>query len=223
MRYLNITARPPPAVRPALFELFATGDTIEETRLLDWTLDSNGGPTALYAIDGEVTSFVRRARDIDALSSLDVESIDEDTFYALATIDPTGVPLLQRLLSSLTRPGLVVVTPVVYRDGAVSTGMVGGSAVLQQTIDTFSERIDVEIREVGAVPTLQGPPLSVLSERQRQALEVALDIGYYDRPGEATHEDIARHLECAPSTASEHLKKAEAKLIRSTFDRTRYG
>lgn len=223
MRYLNLTARPSAAVRPQLFDLIAGGEIVAETRLLDWNLGSSGSPTVLYAIDGAPSRFNRRARAIDAVSSIDIESIDEETFYALATIDPAGVPLLQRLLSILTRSGLVVVTPVVYRDNQVSAGLVGRSDALQQTVDTFPESVDVDIREVGAVPALRGPRMTVLSDRQRQALEVALDIGYYDRSGEATHEDIAEQLECAPSTASEHLKKAEAKLVKSTIDRSHRG
>ena len=30
---------------------------------------------------------------------------------------------------------------------------------------------------------------------------------------EATHADVAERLGCAPGTASEHLRKAEAKLV----------
>ena len=41
----------------------------------------------------------------------------------------------------------------------------------------------------------------------------ARDLGYYDLPREATHADVAERLGCAPGTASEHLRKAEAKLV----------
>jgi predicted DNA binding protein len=57
----------------------------------------------------------------------------------------------------------------------------------------------------------------VLSDRQREAVRAALDIGYYDQPRGATHEDVAAALDCAPSTASEHLRKAEAELVRAAM------
>jgi predicted DNA binding protein len=55
----------------------------------------------------------------------------------------------------------------------------------------------------------------MLSDRQREALEVAVELGYYDTPREATHTDIAAELDCAPNTASDHLQKGEAKLVRA--------
>ena len=44
-----------------------------------------------------------------------------------------------------------------------------------------------------------------------------LDLGYYDQPHEAPHEAIAETLDCAPSTASNHLQKAEAGLVRAVI------
>jgi predicted DNA binding protein len=43
-------------------------------------------------------------------------------------------------------------------------------------------------------------------------------LGYYETPREATHEDVAAELECAPNTATEHLQKGEAKLVASGLD-----
>jgi predicted DNA binding protein len=56
-----------------------------------------------------------------------------------------------------------------------------------------------------------------LTERQREALTAAVTHGYYDIPREADHEDVAAAMDCAPSTASEHLRKAEAMVMTSLF------
>lgn len=53
----------------------------------------------------------------------------------------------------------------------------------------------------------------MLSDRQREALLAALDLGYYEHPRAATQEDIASRLGCEANTASEHLQKAEAKVL----------
>ncbi|NEU57192.1 helix-turn-helix domain-containing protein [Halorussus sp. MSC15.2] len=55
------------------------------------------------------------------------------------------------------------------------------------------------------------------TERQQEAVETAVAVGYYDVPRTATHEDVAAELACAPSTASEHLRKAESKVLQSRF------
>lgn len=57
---------------------------------------------------------------------------------------------------------------------------------------------------------------ATLSDRQREAVEAGLALGYYEVPREASHEDVAEAIDCAPSTAAEHRRKAEAKLLRST-------
>lgn len=62
-------------------------------------------------------------------------------------------------------------------------------------------------------PSADVNPATTLSERQREALRAALELGYYDTPREATHADVAAELDCAPNTASEHLQKGEAKLV----------
>ncbi|MFC6874642.1 helix-turn-helix domain-containing protein [Halobellus marinus] len=57
-------------------------------------------------------------------------------------------------------------------------------------------------------------PATTLSDRQQEALQTAVELGYYDTPREDTHADVADELGCAPNTASEHLQKGEAKLVR---------
>mgnify|MGYP002276742734 CR=1 FL=1 len=58
-------------------------------------------------------------------------------------------------------------------------------------------------------------PTARLTDRQREAVEAGLDLGYYDVPRTTDHEAVADALGCAPSTAAEHLRKAESKLLRA--------
>jgi predicted DNA binding protein len=64
-------------------------------------------------------------------------------------------------------------------------------------------------------PAAPGILESLLSERQREAIAVAVDRGYYEIPRQMSHEDVAAAVDCAPSTAAEHLRKAESKLLQS--------
>jgi predicted DNA binding protein len=52
-----------------------------------------------------------------------------------------------------------------------------------------------------------------LTPRQREVLETAYEIGYFERPREANASDVATRLGLDPSTVSEHLVAAEAKLF----------
>ncbi|MFC6732033.1 helix-turn-helix domain-containing protein [Haladaptatus sp. GCM10025893] len=54
---------------------------------------------------------------------------------------------------------------------------------------------------------------AALTSRQREVLDVALDLGYYENPRAATHADIAAEFDCAAGTVGEHLRKAEGAVL----------
>lgn len=67
-----------------------------------------------------------------------------------------------------------------------------------------------------------GDPVTVdrdkLTARQRQVLETALEMGYYEYPRAANASEVAEELDVSPSTAVEHLTLAEAKLFDDAFE-----
>jgi len=54
----------------------------------------------------------------------------------------------------------------------------------------------------------------ILPERQTVVLNMALSMGYYDRPRQCTQRDIAESLHVKQATVSEHLQSAEATIIK---------
>jgi hypothetical protein len=50
---------------------------------------------------------------------------------------------------------------------------------------------------------------------------VAVELGYYDTPREATHADIAEALGCAPNTAAITFRKARQNASGSDWLRSR--
>lgn len=75
----------------------------------------------------------------------------------------------------------------------------------------------VTVEEVGGNRVATDSVVDALSLRQREAIEAALAIGYYDVPREATLEDVAGEIESARATAAEHLRKAESNLVSALF------
>ncbi len=62
--------------------------------------------------------------------------------------------------------------------------------------------------------------LSVLTEKQREAVELAMERGYYDRCADACMESMADELGISKSALSRRLKSAEAKLMLELIDRS---
>lgn len=54
-----------------------------------------------------------------------------------------------------------------------------------------------------------------LTDRQREVLELAHELGYFDHPKRANKGDIAAELGVTTSTVSEHLSMAQRKLMES--------
>lgn len=54
---------------------------------------------------------------------------------------------------------------------------------------------------------------TALTERQREVLLTALNLGFYEVPREASTDDVAEELGLNPATVSEHLQRAERNLL----------
>lgn len=61
--------------------------------------------------------------------------------------------------------------------------------------------------------------LDILTDKQREALTLALEEGYYERPRKSDLGDLADGLAISKSAVSQRLRTAETKLIKSAFQR----
>ncbi|MFC6965098.1 helix-turn-helix domain-containing protein [Halocatena marina] len=60
--------------------------------------------------------------------------------------------------------------------------------------------------------------VSTLTERQRDVLTATADVGYYDVPRRGTADDVADTVGCAASTASDHLRKIETRILSTPLE-----
>jgi predicted DNA binding protein len=217
VKQLRVTARVDPDRAPAFFDLLANSPEVTETRLLDWNTTADRD-TVLYAIRGDSTRFAEAAPEAPAVASVETAAAGSEWTHALVEIRTSETETFDAVRRARTRPGLVVRKPIVYRDGAMEFRVVGDPAPLQAALEAAPEGVDVEVEAVGRLRGAPHAPAATLSDRQREAVEAALAAGYYDQPRGATHEDVATALGCAPATASDHLQKAEAKLVRAALD-----
>jgi len=218
MKHLQITSRPDPDRAPTFFRVLADSEHVTEARAVDWNMAAPERETLLYAIDGDPVPFREAALDTAGIESVELSAVDAPTSHALVRAEPAAIPLFSAIAEALARTGLIVRKPVVYRDGTAHAHVVGDPEPLQAALDAAPPGVDVRIDEIGTYPCARATPGTSLSDRQREAVDVALELGYYDQPRGATHEDVAAELDCAPATASDHLQKAEAKLIRAGVD-----
>lgn len=223
MQRVRLRATPRAGYPHPLFEFIVDPPGGGETRLLDWNLANGSRPTALLEIEGDRAAIAARIESMPDVVAADLHSTGAGPVYCFLRADPDPDSPMGRLFDALTSEGLIVVKPVRYADGSVHATWVGEPAVLQAAIEALPDAVEVEIEAIGGMSGAGTSILDALSARQREALEAAIAVGYYEQPRAATHEDVAAELGCAPSTASEHLLKAESKLVRAAFDRAGAG
>ena len=54
-----------------------------------------------------------------------------------------------------------------------------------------------------------------LTDRQREVLQTAYDMGYFDHPKRANASEVAAALDISPSTFTEHLAVAQQKILEA--------
>ncbi|RLM63408.1 DNA-binding protein [Halorubrum sp. Atlit-26R] len=218
VKQLQVTVHVDDNHAPEFFELLADSPAIAEARLVDWSMAASEQSTLLYTVDGDPTTFAERAANTAGIDSVELSDTTQGKTYVLVVIRPLETPLFAAIHRASTQAGLIVRKPIVYRDGTMSARVVGDAGALQRALDAAPDGLEVQIDEISQLKSYADDPVVSLSDRQREAVAVAFELGYYNQPRGATHEDIAAKLDCAPPTASDHLQKAEANIVCAVMD-----
>ncbi|MDB2270247.1 helix-turn-helix domain-containing protein [Halorubrum ezzemoulense] len=122
----------------------------------------------------------------------------------------------RRYREALDRDAVLVVPPVELRsDRTVRQTLVGRSDALSAVVEALPAAVDVEVLRTGTYDRSLGVRPS---ERQREALAAAWAAGYYEVPREGGIEAVAEALDCATSTASDLLRRAERRVVAAALD-----
>lgn len=212
MKRIQLLARYPDRLLHPLHRRIVEGTSITRAELLMWTPTDDA--TTLLWCDG---SREETAAAIDAIESLLVSNLVEDIGGTYAFLQQDSFEFPTAILDVIADANVIFLPPVVFKStGEVSFEAVGEASGLSTLHEALSNLGELTIEQVREFEREHSP--SNLTDRQRAALEAAASVGYYDVPRSGTTSDIATRLDCAPSTAGELVRKAEAAVIRSFLD-----
>lgn len=198
-----------------MYRVLSGAPYLERVVGLHWNVSGDRLGLMVYA-EGDVAAFEEDVAAIPAVLEFEVVPAGGDGFYAYLRNELNA--LSRRLFGTFTRGSLLVVPPLVYGgDGTTTFSVLGPMEEVQAAIEEIPAPFEVTVGEVGGMGSTPGLVEALLSPRQREAVEVAIDVGYYDVPRRGDYETIAERMGCAPSTAAEHLRKAESKVLRAAF------
>lgn len=207
-------------VTPPREELLPVHQAISSTDELGNAVLLSGGvnpedPTELFSIKGSQEIVMSALTDQSGIRSVECLSVEDGETYVYVRENEQ-----ERTIAEVFTMGTLVVTlPIRFRtDGSVELTVLGAGSDLQEALGVVRDIADVTVLKVsdGWSNRSQGS----LTERQRAVLQTAYEAGYYDYPRTATQDDVAAAMDITGSTVAEHLRNAEATLVKQALQVT---
>ncbi len=170
---------------------------------------------ACYGNGAVVQVEVDSPIDIAALRELDyvdrIESLNASgnvERYLIAFTSPT----LSEAIASHADDLVGTCDPDLGDEG-VTMSFVGPQRAIRGTVSEYrSAGVAPDLKQIGDFSG-SDHPLEALTDRQREVVHRAFDMGYYDVPRRVSTRDVADELGLDASTVAEHLQRAERNLL----------
>lgn len=207
MKQVTFQATYPPELAHPLHRGVVEEPDASRAAILQWAPTDSVSTLSWYDTDRET------ARELlDRVDSVTAASLLDDGMGTYAFVHQTDFEFDDALLERLGDAQVVFVPPVTFLDtGAARFHAAGTTDALATLQADLAELLDLRVERVRTFR--RGPAPATLTDRQDEALSAAVAVGYYEVPRTGTVEDVADRLGCAPSTAGELLRKAEARLV----------
>jgi len=139
----------------------------------------------------------------------------EDRWTAVSQFEPTDA--VRRGLELQRDSLLVVDTPIRFTaDDRLEVTYLGTDEAFKDLYEYVEDvpYASIEVLETGEYESDGSAFTRLLTARQEDVLETAVELGYYSEPREASLEDVSEAVGIAPATVGEHLRKVEARVFR---------
>ena len=216
MQAVRLRLRIPGGAFPGVDEALAAADGLRREQLIHFEWLTDGSYTLLYRLtvdDHDVVDAVL-ADHSDVLTYEHTESGG----HRYCFVHVVERDYLSDLLEIVDEHALVVDRPIRFVDGGIALTVAGPAGSLQEAFHTATDEVRAEVEWSGEYDPAVEDALSKLTSRQREAIQTAYDLGFYEKPRRTSYEEIAAELECAPSTANELLRRAETVVVGAVLD-----
>ena len=218
MRYLEVRIEQSEAERNPMHQLLVERDEYGASRLLAREQFASDDHAMLFHVEGPSDPFRETLDERSAVEAFAVGECADDSFYLYAREHLSGTD--RAFSGAFSQSGLVLVTPVVYQtDGSVRVTAVGPADAVQAAVEAVPASMNVQVLTVGNYEAARLDSRLELTQRQFEAVEVAVETGYYSATREATLAAVADRLDCSTGTAGELLRRAERTVMSTLVSR----
>lgn len=197
-------------------------DEFHGSELLHWNPTLSETNSLIFRVRGDPDAYNEILESRDDTLSYTIAPIGENVFYCGVRERLTERD--QLYVDAFVDQTAVVVPPICYnQDGTIDVTLVGSISAVEGVLSGLPDDIQVNIRTITDYRRHVPGEFDMLTARQRKAIEAAVNCGYYRSPREGQISDVADVLDIANSTAAEHLRKAEAKVMEQVSRSTLIG
>ena len=213
MRYVKIVLIPESGGLHPAEDVLRAESSVSEDAILHLNLLDDGTAVSLSTHRGDADRLREIYEGTPAVINFEVsEAGDGIQTYLHFRPNETTTELL-----GLTREyEFVIDTPIRWDpndSGAIQVGLIGDDDTVQRAINNVPDNIRLELEQLSEYAPESQELSAMLTDRQKEILDTAVEVGYYEVPRRATHEDIAETLDLSTTTVGEHLRKIEARML----------
>ncbi|ERH04862.1 MAG: PAS sensor histidine kinase [Halorubrum sp. J07HR59] len=194
-----------------------------ETIVVESVVQSADSVTEFLRVDGPDPE--RLTGQIAAHETVESVTVEDNCAATHLEVEVAG----RTLGGMLQELGVRLEQIIVENDAAEATVQMPVERDQEAVLDRLGQQYDIESMTALTNKTVQPhttspQPLETadLTEKQRQALETALEAGYFDQPRGNSANEIAEMLGVSHSTLLQHLRTAQRKIFTKMADQTRH-
>lgn len=212
MRAVELHLRPEGGAFPGVDEALADLDGVSRESLIDFDWRNDGTYTLLYRFTGPDPDALRDLLEGHGeVMGYEVVPEEDQRIYAFMHVSEREA--FSELMAIAEENALLLDPPFRYTEDGVRVTVAGSDESLQTAFAAANERMHIDVESTGEFVPDQPAYLDRMTDRQYEALVTAHEMGYYETPRAVSFEEVADELGCAPSTANELLRRAEAVLV----------
>ena len=210
MRYATVVISPGEEGFHPADKALTDEPSVDRRAISQITLLEDGTAVMLYRLHGDLTRAGTVLETCPEVLDADVTEGSEGLAYLHVEANDT----LESLLRILLENEIVIDPPIdCLPDGSVRVTLVGRSDAIRRAVDSVPGHLTMTLESLGDYQPESSQLVARLTERQREILEAAVELGYYEVPRRTTHDEIATEVGLSAGTVGEHLRKVEGKVL----------
>lgn len=210
MRTITFTITRPDGFHPTAYELHTSESSAGRKSILHFNVLDDGTMVMLAHVHGNsdrMRRLIEQNPDV-----IDYSVSDEGDGTGLMYLHSQLPDSMRGILRPLDEHEVFFESIEYISEEEIRVTMIGETnEVLQRALAAIPEEINITVERIGVYSPGTSDLTGLLTDRQQEILDIAMELGYYENPRRSTHGEIAERVGIDASTVSEHMRKIEAR------------